>query len=109
MIVGYMVIKVVLINVVEKLYLLGFCIGFYNLEYDFNECIYGCRVMDYIIDLVDGICIYVEFDIYWICVVGYDEIEFIKCYSGCVLIVYMKDFLSGFELEDMDNNLVEIG
>lgn len=106
---GYMATKAALINAAENLHPLGFRIGLHNPEYDFNECIHGRRVMDYITDPVDGICIYAEPDTYWIRAAGHDETEYIKRYSGRAPIVHMKDFLSGFELEDMDNNLVEIG
>lgn len=106
---GYIATKEALIEAAGKLHALGFRIGLHNPEYDFNECINGRRVMDFITDPVNGICIYAEPDTYWIKAAGHDETEFIKRYSGRAPIVHMKDFISGFELEDMDNNLVEMG
>ncbi|WP_271005341.1 sugar phosphate isomerase/epimerase family protein [Listeria seeligeri] len=106
---GYQATKKALIQAAQKLTELGFRIGLHNPEYDFNEQINGRCVMDFITDPVNGISIYAEPDTYWIRAAGHDEVEFIKRYSGRAPIVHMKDFISGFELEDMDHNLVEIG
>ncbi|PZG40410.1 sugar phosphate isomerase [Listeria ivanovii] len=106
---GYKATKEVLIRAVQRLNALGFRVGLHNPEYDFNALIAGRRVMDFITDPVNGICIYAEPDTYWIRAAGHDEGEFIKRYSGRAPIVHMKDFVSGFAVEDMDNNLVEIG
>ncbi|MBC2255611.1 sugar phosphate isomerase/epimerase [Listeria ivanovii] len=107
--VGYKATKEALIRAAQQLNSLGFRVGLHNPEYDFNELIAGRRVMDFITDPVNGVCIYAEPDTYWIRAAGHDEGEFMKRYSGRAPIVHMKDFVSGFELEDMDNNLVEIG
>ncbi|MBC2266849.1 sugar phosphate isomerase/epimerase [Listeria sp. FSL L7-0083] len=106
---GYTRTKETLIATAEKLHTLGFRIGLHNPEYDFNACINGRRVMDYMTDPVNGVCIYAEPDTYWIRAAGHEETEFIKRYSGRAPIIHMKDFVSGFDLKDMDNNLVEIG
>ncbi|MBC1573952.1 sugar phosphate isomerase/epimerase [Listeria booriae] len=106
---GYEKTKRALLDAVARLHGLGFRVGLHNPEYDFNVCVYGRRVMDYLTDPENGVCVYAEPDTYWISAAGHNPVEYVKRYSGRAPIVHMKDFRSGFELEDMANNLVEIG
>lgn len=106
---GYIKTKKALIDAARKLGSLGFRVGLHNPEYDFNNEIDGRVVMDYITDPVDGTCIYAEPDTYWITVAGKDPVEFIKRYSGRSPIIHMKDINTSIDLNDMDNNLVELG
>lgn len=106
---GYKLTKKVLLEAVKKLSNLGFRVGLHNPEYDFNNTIDGRYVMDYITDPEYGISIYPEVDTYWISVAGHNPVEYIKRYSGRMPIIHFKDYKHGFNSNDMDNNLREIG
>ncbi|MGG7178010.1 sugar phosphate isomerase/epimerase family protein [Clostridium paraputrificum] len=106
---GYRNTKKVLIDAAQKLSNLGFRVGLHNPEYDFNNEVDGRVVMDYITDPVNGISVYAEADTYWITVAGKDPVEFIKRYSGRTPIIHMKDIDTSLDLNDMDNNLREVG
>jgi len=106
---GYRKTKEALINAARKLSDLGFRVGLHNPEYDFNNQVDGRYVMDYITDPVNGISIHAEPDTYWITVAGKDPVEFIKRYSGRTPLIHMKDIDTSIDLNDLENNLVELG
>ena len=106
---GYIKTKEKLIEIVEKLAPLGFRIGLHNPEYDYNNEIYGRKVLDYITDPVNGYTVYAEPDTYWMTIAGDDPVESIKKYSGRAPIIHLKDYRSGYELNDMEQNLAELG
>ncbi len=106
---GYRKTKRALLDVAYKLAPLGFRVGLHNPEYDFKTKIAGRMMMDFITDPEAGVSIYAEPDTYWISASNVDPVEYIKRYSGRAPIVHMKDYIPGFEMTDMDNNLTEIG
>lgn len=106
---GYRKTKEVLLAAAQKLSPLGFRVGLHNPEYDYNHVVDGRKVMDYITDPVNGVCIYPEPDTYWMTVAGENPVEAIKKYSGRAPILHLKDYRSGYDVNDMDNNLMEVG
>ncbi|EIA19080.1 sugar phosphate isomerase/epimerase family protein [Listeria fleischmannii] len=106
---GYRKTKRALLDVAYKLSPLGFRVGLHNPEYDFKTEIDGRMMMDFVTDPENGISIYAEPDTYWISASDIDPVEYIKRYSGRAPIIHMKDYIPGFDLTDMDNNLTEIG
>lgn len=106
---GYIATKKVLIEAARKLSPLGFRIGVHNPEYDYNNKVNGRKVLDYITDPVDGICIYAEPDTYWMSVAEENPVESIKKYSGRMPLIHCKDIDLSLDLNDMDANLREVG
>lgn len=106
---GYRRTKEKLIEAVEKLAPLGFRIGLHNPEYDYQNQIDGRNVLDYITDPVNGYGVYPEPDTYWMTIAGDDPVEAFKKYSRRAPVVHLKDYRSGFALEDMQANLAEVG
>ncbi|ASN04324.1 sugar phosphate isomerase/epimerase family protein [Virgibacillus necropolis] len=106
---GYKKTKKKLLEVARDLSPLGFRVGVHNPEYDYNNQVNGRKLLDYLTDPVDGICIYSEPDTYWMTVAGENPVETLKKYSGRAPILHLKDYKEGFESDDMDNNLVEVG
>lgn len=106
---GYLKTKEKLIEAVVKLAPLGFRIGLHNPEYDYNNEIMGRKVLDFITDPEDGYSIYPEPDTYWMTIAGENPVESIKKYSGRAPIVHIKDYHSGYDLSDIENNLAEVG
>lgn len=106
---GYKKTKKRLLEVAKDLSPLGFRVGVHNPEYDYNNEVNGRKLLDYLTDPEAGICIYPEPDTYWMRVAGEDPVESIKKYSGRAPIIHLKDYKHGFEREDMENNLVEVG
>lgn len=107
--VGYQETKKQLLRVQGSLGELGFRVGLHCPEYDFNTVVEGATILDYITRQVNGLGIYAEPDTYWISVAGKDPLEEFKKFSYRAPIVHLKDFISGFAPEDMDNNLTELG
>jgi sugar phosphate isomerase/epimerase len=106
---GYRRTKATLLEVAQKLSPLGFRVGIHNPEYDYNHLVDGRKVIDFITDPVNGICIYPEPDTYWMTIAGENPVETIKKYSGRAPILHLKDYQSGYDLNDMENNLIEVG
>lgn len=106
---GYKFTKYALIKAAKKLVEAGFHVGLHSPEYDFNTLVDGKKVMDYICEEEDGICIHPEPDTYWLSVAQVDPLTFIKQYPNRILTIHMKDIDTSKDLMDMKANLVECG
>ena len=106
---GYRLTRETLRNVAVKLSSLGFRVGLHNPEYDFNNTIDGKRVLEYITAPFPEGQIYPEMDTYWVKVAGLEPCSYIQQFAGRMPIMHLKDFIPGFESEDMENNLTELG
>lgn len=106
---GYRKTKKALVQAAQTLSGQGYRIGLHNPEYDYLNQIDGRNVMAFITDLEDNIGIYAEPDTYWMTLAGEDVMSALEKYSGRAPILHLKDYLSGFDKEDMVNSLTEVG
>jgi sugar phosphate isomerase/epimerase len=107
--VGYRKTKAALIKAAQRLSTQGYRIGLHNPEYDYVNQIDGRNVMAFITDLENNIGIYAEPDTYWMTLAGENLLSALEKYSGRAPILHLKDYLSGFDKEDMVNSLTEVG
>lgn len=106
---GYRATKKQLFHVQDVLRNLGFVIGLHCPEYDYPNQVDGAKVLSYITKPKAGLSLIAEPDTYWMSVAGIDPVEEIKQYAWRAPIIHLKDYKKGFDPQDMDHNLVELG
>lgn len=88
---GYKKVAAALNGFGETLRSHGMTLAYHNHAFEFEKLDNGQIGMDILLDETDPALVKAEIDTYWVLVGGKDPVEFVKKYSGRVILMHIKD------------------